>query len=87
MTGGGGEPGGVSIAEANAGPRRVSAAEKTGAASGCGGGVPTDVLGSSSVQLSWGVGGSQTERRKWRYWMKAILSTSYGMLRNKKVRK
>lgn len=56
MTRGGREPGGVSIAETNAGPRAVSAAEKMGTASGCGGGVPTDALGSSSTERRWGWG-------------------------------
>ena len=82
MAGGGGEPGGASIAETNAGPR----AEKMGTASGCGGDVPPDALGSSSTERRWG-GGSQREKRKWRYWVKPILSTSYGMLWKRKVRK
>ena len=56
MTRGGREPGGVSIAETNAGPRAVSAAEKMGTASGCVGGVPTDALGSSSTEWRWGWG-------------------------------
>ena len=38
-------------------------------------------------RVEMGCGGSQTERRKRRYWMKAILPTSYGMLGNKRVRK
>ena len=31
----------------------MSAAEKMGTASGCGGGVPTDALGSSSIEQRW----------------------------------
>ena len=48
----------------------MSAAEKMGTVFGCAGCVSTDALGPSTTEQERG---SQAERRKWRYWMKATL--------------